>query len=451
MTTMHGSMIMTKGVMEISGVRKKVSKFFLFVSLGVAILLADGGSIKGLYPSSGGVNFPYIITCFLIYIIFAVNIIIRRSSRFIISGTTVGRYILAALFCMLIPTFINGYFYYGQSLFTGVRECIYHAGIVFPFVLISFFPKMSHEYITKLFLLLATYCTIMMIFYVVSPSLTYVIWDKDALTKMQDTGRENRFALPQGFRFTFYYAYYYFLAKLLLEKGAKQFNRSVLKVVGIILLVLFVLIDRRRMLGMFLVTVPAVLFMLKLSKVKSLIISVLAILALGILFFAGPVLFNHIDHLINKTEGEYVEGHGSTGIRVRSAEFYWNEFKKTNYVGIGAISPLRVTKNFEVVNALDRGLNHVDIGYLGVLCMWGVQGLLVTVFLVFYSFKVFRKTKNFVSQKDKIIILAGTMFLSHEFITSSQFFWSYKNSLFWGLFFFQVLLIDLRYRKIRIV
>ena len=71
------------------------------------------------------------------------------------------------------------------------------------------------------------------------------------------------------------------------------------------------------------------------------------------------------------------QGYGSGDVRVKGLQYYWNHFKKSNYIGFGYISNIHgdITNPIAVVLSADDAVMYLaDLGIIGALFRWGFSG-----------------------------------------------------------------------------
>jgi hypothetical protein len=406
----------------------------------LALLLSQGGFIRGLYIREDEIDFKSILGNGVLWLLCLIAFVTGRLKTATNSSSRSAPLLFCVFVCLLVPTVVNGYFHYGQSLDTGPREVFFHGGLLCFFVLASILGRAQPHFVTHLFLALAAYCALIVLLRWLAPGIAASVFDDQAFARHGERLDRQRTLLPQGLRDCLYFAYYYLVASFVLNR--RETGRALISLglaLGIAAIVLFMLMDRRKLAGMLLLTMPLLLFAVRYTRKKALVVLAAGAVLTTILTVGYmDAISDQIHRLYELSVNELSDQRGAAGIRIPCAEFYLSEYMKTGFIGIGAISRTRVTRHTGILDALEKDhYNHVDIGLVGTLALWGVQGVLVTLLLWYGSLRDFWLCRRSPDLAIRICALAGTLFLVHEMITQSQFFWNIKNAFFWGVFFYQ--------------
>ncbi len=151
-------------------------------------------------------------------------------------------------------------------------------------------------------------------------------------------------------------------------------------------------------------------------------------------------LINPLKDLYRLTIEEYSTYGGTIGSRIEGIRYYFTEFKRTYFVGVGLTSTTMDTDNPISIGLLYYGLNMNDIGIMGMIYKFGVP---VIIFLFVMFRRLFRDLSELRlrGQEEVRIIATGIMFFLVFNIVgllfTNAFFFS-KFSLFYGLLLYFV-------------
>jgi len=152
-----------------------------------------------------------------------------------------------------------------------------------------------------------------------------------------------------------------------------------------------------------------------------------------------PVI-NPLKELYRLSIEEYTAYGGTIGSRIEAIGYYFTEFKRTCFVGVGLTSTTMNTENPVSMGLLYYRLNMNDIGIFGMIYKFGVP---VIIFLFVMFRRLLRDLSELRSegQEEVRIIASGIMFflvfnIAGLFFTKAFFF--PKFSLFYGLLLYFV-------------
>jgi hypothetical protein len=152
--------------------------------------------------------------------------------------------------------------------------------------------------------------------------------------------------------------------------------------------------------------------------------------------FAGEFpLINPLKQLYRLSMEEYSAYGGTIGSRIEAIRYYFTEFKRTYFVGVGLTSTTANTDNPISIGLLYYGLNMNDIGILGMIYKFGVP-VIIFLFVMFRRLLWDLSELRLRGQREVRIIATGIMFflvfnIAGFFFTKA--FFLPKFSLFYGL------------------
>lgn len=229
------------------------------------------------------------------------------------------------------------------------------------------------------------------------------------------------------------YATFYLIVAFSLRRN------SILCGLGLVILLyhlFFVFMSRRIILGLGIVLLLFCVFYPAVRKrllLWGLLIFLLLILSQPFVQFG---LIDIIKESAISAKDEIGSVEGTVGIRLRGIQYYWHEFQKTWYVGIGLVSSVRAADTSVGVGMTEYKFNPADQGIFSVIMQFGFQALILTGAICYRMFRDLQFVTHYGISDLKIIALSIQLFLLLKIVTFSHIFLLETQGLWWGLFFY---------------
>jgi hypothetical protein len=125
-------------------------------------------------------------------------------------------------------------------------------------------------------------------------------------------------------------------------------------------------------------------------------------------------------------------------VRLDAAEFYWQQFKATQYIGIGKISTAYSRGNIIVDAMENKNYFLSDLGLFAVLFQYGIPALLIICYVLFRTFKHLNVLYKTVPEDLLEICIAIELTLVGDIIRLSAIFFRYDFCFFYFFYFFVI-------------
>ncbi len=340
--------------------------------------------------------------------------------------------ILAMLAAVMVPTFFTGTLLYGQGLDEVLRRPMFFYAL-FIFVPLFYYPmdvstlKQLNAVIVVTGVSLALFQSILSFV----PDIAKVILTDNAF--IPERFERTRMTTQLPMYVCIRYATFYLIVVFSLRKN------SIVCGLGLAILLyylFFVFMSRRVILGSGIVLLLFYVFNPAVRK-KLLLWGLLIVL---LLLLAQPFvqlgIIDTIRESATSVKEEASADEGTVGGRMKGIEYYWHEFQKTWYVGIGLVSSVRGADTSVGIGLTEYNFNPADQGILSVVMQFGFQALILTGVMCHHMFRDLQFVIRSGISNMKIIALSVQLFLLFQIVTLSWVFLWDTMSIWWGLLFF---------------
>lgn len=340
--------------------------------------------------------------------------------------------ILALLAAVMLPTFFTGTLLYGQGLDEVLRRPLFFYAL-FIFVPLFYYPmdvstlKRLNTVIVVIGVSLALFQSV----FSFVPDIGKIILNDSAY--ISSRFELTRMTVMSAMSPCVLYATFYLIAAFSLRKN------SILCALGLAILLyylFFVFMSRRVILGSGIVLLLFCVFYPTVRKrllLWGLLVFLLLVLSQPFVK-SGPIDVIKESAISIKDEANSIEG--TVGIRMRGIQYYWHEFQKTWYVGIGLVSGVRAANTSVGIGMTEYKFNPADQGIISVFLQFGMQGLILTGIICYRMFRDLRYVTRYGISDLKMIALSIQLFLLFKIVTFSHVFLWRSGGIWWGLFFY---------------
>lgn len=235
-------------------------------------------------------------------------------------------------------------------------------------------------------------------------------------------------------------AYFYFLSRFMVAKQAKTgLPGSVFNWIGIVftLFCLIVLgLSRQRIVSVMVITMAAAmlpLFLPGFSKQAGFWVLILVFS----LIIVGFGLSNFMDTIMSSldTSRHAIQNEANLSVlaREKGIKYYFDQFIRTHFVGIGWISAVTSNENNAIVKANLAGMKLVDLGFFEVIFRYGFLGLLVYLRFLWVALRQVKFLNRHGDTATRVLSLTLGMFLISKIITLNTIFFFPGSCLFYAV------------------
>lgn len=338
--------------------------------------------------------------------------------------------LLCALGLIFCATLLNGVFQMGLSLIEPFFRPVFYFGfLICPFI-IGWSKQDNIKTVHTAIIVFATVWAILHLIAFLVPQI-YLQIVEEALRNEGERLGLNRFMSPMGIRLCWMYTYLYGVIKFT-QNPSQNWKWSVLSAL-ILFEIMFVSMLRRYFI--FMILFGCLSFWLSTRNIyrKYFIVAVAVISIFGV-FKTFPIFHTHILNLSSMAQDI-----GRTGgvLRLNALKYYWNEFEKTDYIGIGDYPNTRVRRSLSTYAQERFGFYLSDLGIFHGLLRYGFQAMILTVFAYYFMIKdssrMIRKCETpFVNNIAKVLLLL----VIWQIISIEVFIWDLNYCYYWGLLFY---------------
>lgn len=248
-------------------------------------------------------------------------------------------------------------------------------------------------------------------------------------------------------------AYFYFLSRFMVARQAKTgLSRSVLNWIGIVftLFCLIVLgLSRQRIASVMVITMSAAMLSLFLSGFSKqagfwvlILVVFLIIVGLGLSDFMDTIMSS----LDTSRRAIKNEANLSVFARENGMKYYFGQFIRTNFMGIGWISAVTSNENNAIVKANLSGMKLVDLGFFEILFRYGFLGLLVYLRFLWVALRQVKFLNRHGDTATRVLALTLGMFLIAKIVTLNTIFFFPGHCLFYAVIMY---VLDTLFQSLR--
>ncbi len=344
------------------------------------------------------------------------------------------RSILGLLVVAMIPTFFTGTLVYHQAISDVARRpLLFYALLIF--VPLYYYP-MNIEVAKKINLIIVVFGVLLAFFqscFSFIPDIgKQVLADSAYITSRYGLVRMTVLSvmLPCVFYATFYLLVAFSLGK-----------RRLLYLLGIVIqfyYIFFVFMSRSAIFAVLLSCILICFFYVPLRR-PILLITISALLFCVLLELSNTksplsMVYDSVSSVVSETSND----DGNVGIRIDGIKYYWKEFQRTGYVGLGMVSRERMANTEVGIGMNEYSFNPADQGIFSVIIQFGFQGLILTGLICYRMMRDLKFVIKYSVSELTIITLAITVFLLYNIVSLSHIFLWHNQGIWWGLFFFLV-------------
>jgi hypothetical protein len=340
--------------------------------------------------------------------------------------------ILGLLAVTMFPTFFTGTLLYGQGLDGVVRRPLFFYAL-FIFVPLFYYPTdiLTLKRLNMVIVVIGISLALFQSVFSFVPDIGKVILNDSAY--IPSRFELTRMTVMSAMFPCILYAIFYLITAFSLRKN------SILCALGLAIplyYIFFVIIARSAIFGLGIVWLLYCVFY---PAVRKRLLS-WGLLVVLLLILSQPfVQFGLIDIIKESAisiKDEVNSVDGTVGIRMRGIKYYWHEFQKTWYVGIGMVSTERAADTTVGIGMTEYKFNPADQGIFSVIMQFGFQALVLTGVVCYRMFRDLQFVIRYGISDLKVIALSIQLFLLFEIVTFSHvFLWRWEG-IWWGLFFF---------------
>ena len=410
---------------------------WLYVTMGLLTFLWSNGAQISILQHPDYNNFLRLLT--LVPVGLGVCMLFKQGLAREIWHDVYFRAILVLLLVIFVPTLITGVGLYGQGLVEVVRLPLPHYAMLI-FVLLYCWVRPGQS----LACVIAPLCVV-----IVAVALLYVaasffpgLVGTMLTPSSQIEDRFNRIRLSGGaINNLVVFVSLYCVVLVSSDTAPKLTRRAALLALPVLFYYLtYVLASRTRL---FVVGGCIVVHCVlgagnARRRIAIILTAALALLAGELVMADGPItrLTRSYESLVEETTHD----RGNVGIRFDCMQYYWNEFVASGYVGTGLLSAARYS-DAGVGEGMLKGYNLADIGIAAVLFEFGLQGIIVTVWLVVRLYKDTREVRKRGTGYSRDLAVAIQLYLLFYIVSGYHIFLWYEYAFEWGVLLFAVSLM----------
>jgi hypothetical protein len=234
--------------------------------------------------------------------------------------------------------------------------------------------------------------------------------------------------------------YFFFLSRLLVV-GQKRSGMSpnLLNWLGVglaLFCLIFIELSRQRIVAVTIVTLFAGIFSLALPGFRKqaalwlvIVVIVCGIMGVGLSGFMGT-LSSSLDTSRTAIKNE---ANLSVYVREQGIRYYYNQFVKTSYLGIGWISAVTTKQSNPIVQANLAGMKLVDLGIFEVIFRYGFPGLFVYLLFFWTSLRQAKFLNRHGDAATRVIGLTLGLFLLSKLVVLNTIFFFPAHCLFYAV------------------
>ncbi|MCR4307973.1 MAG: hypothetical protein NUV80_05410 [Candidatus Berkelbacteria bacterium] len=416
-----------------NGARQVRSNTILLTFVAVIIFLWSDGFDLQIFNLSD--RFKLLSLAGIFLVVFAAVFSIFFSRRSGCFKNYYFRIILAMLFLIFVPTFVNLVIVNNLNIIEILRSGLQYGGILIFVVLISY-PTHS-SFINKLNNLIVTIATINVVGLVVlstMPALSDIL-----ITKVSGRFEWIRLSLSSGMTPIAQYSIFYML--VMYTNGLiPTVKRYFYLLLTCTYLWYFFTIGLGRRTTIALLIVLGYHFISHLSsrgKVRVFLAAVLLIL-LSLAFPQSTKVVDAIGSTYDSIIEDFKYGRGTVNVRLAGSEYYLDLFRETNYIGIGLFSSKLPSSDPYFKGRVLNDYNPGDHGIVAVLYSFGFQAMILTVVLLIHIFRDLAFIRRRGPPEYQEVAAAMHLFLVFSVVGMLQVFWKPSLSIWTGIMFFMV-------------
>lgn len=344
------------------------------------------------------------------------------------------RSICGIIVIVLIPIALTSILFYEQPLSILIRRPIMYAGfLVFPLLYLGKVDKRFLEIWINIFVGMSVFAATLISFASYSPDIAS-LFNPEAISS-----RFGKIRIAGVMGAPILISLFYCISSLFNEKHKISSFISLFLCTALLAYpTIFINLTRGKIIGIFLTLIFFVIWFLPWRKTFLFVLTILTILFFSFVFDSSGSFSDVFYKVFDSVVQEKSQGAGTIGVRMRGANYFFEEFRKTNLIGMGMVSASESFDNPIIKAKLRYGFSLNDLGFLAVLFQFGFPAIVLALIVLKRIFRELTFVIRYGDSSFKCIAIGIFIYFVYQIVLGQHMFFWGKNSFYYGMLFYFV-------------